>query len=110
MVGLTRIDMENLRQALMIGGARRPLAPPPGLESVIASASHLSDPALPLLALIGQHLRFQRPPAAVRDDLPEAAVRMHGDTRPTLPKPTGRLLTRLLDGTPKSLVPVVARL
>src|SRR5689334_146939 len=27
-----------------------------------------------------------------------------------LPKPTGRLLTRLLDGAPKSLVPVVARL
>lgn len=110
MEGLTRRDLESLRDAMMRGTARRPLAPPPGLLSPIAGTADSSDPTLPILALVGQHLRFQRPPAAVLHDLPDAALRMHVDSRPTLPKHVGRLLMRLLDGVPKHLAATVIRL
>ncbi len=110
MEGLSRRDLESLRKAIMLGTARRALVSPPGVASLTAGSRGSSDPVLPLLALVGQHLRFGRLPPAVRQDVPDAALRMHHDARPMLPKHVARLLTRLLDGAAKPLAPTIVRL
>src|SRR5260221_4617062 len=97
MDGLKRSELESLRQAMLLGTARRPLAPPPALASLIAAAPAATDPTLPLLALVGQHGRFERPAPSAPLEMPEAAVRLHSDPRPILPEPMRRLLGRLAD-------------
>jgi hypothetical protein len=96
MDGLTRSELEGLRQAMLLGTARRQLAPPPALASLLAAAP-AADPTLPLLGLVGQHRRFERPPSPARLEMPEAATRMHADPRPILPDPMRRLLARIVD-------------
>ena len=74
---LTGSDFEGLRQALLVGTARRPLVVPPALATLMADATELSGPALPLLALTGQRLRFERPAFPAEQALPEVAIRLH---------------------------------
>src|SRR5258707_9304456 len=108
MQGVTRGELENLRQAMLLGTARRPLAPPPALASVIAAAAAASvDPALALLALAGQHFRFERPPPPALRPLPEAALRLHADPRPIVPESGRRALARLIDWAHKDWAAVV---
>src|SRR5260221_2427634 len=64
MEGLTSADLEDLRKAMLLGTARRPLTPPPALAALIEGAPAAADPALLLLALVGQVRRFERPSTA----------------------------------------------
>ena len=94
---LTGSDFEGLRQALLVGTARRPLVVPPALATLMADATELSGPALPLLALTGQRLRFERPAFPAEQALPEVAIRLHSDPRPIVPDPARRALVRIVE-------------
>jgi hypothetical protein len=97
MEALARRDFEALRQAMLVGTARRPLLPPPALAVLSEAGSASSDPTLPLLALTGQHIRFERPVVPAPQALPDSALRLHSDPRPILPEPVRRALFRIVD-------------
>lgn len=105
MTELSRGDLDGLRQAMLLGTARRPLAPPQALAPLLAAAPE-ADPALALLALAGQRLRFERA-AVPSPEMPEAARRLHADPRPLLPASARRTLSRLVGVTDKALAPAV---
>jgi hypothetical protein len=113
MEGLSRAELEELRQALLLGTARRSLALPLSLAAAIAAAPDRPDPALPVLALVGQHRRFERPHVAGLRETPKTALRLHADARAILAARVRRMLMRLVDVAGKSIsamiVPAAAR-
>jgi hypothetical protein len=90
----------RIRQAFLLGLARQPVAPPPSLEALLPPGS---EPALVLLALMGQRQRFSGPPPAAADAVPDAARVLHADPRPILPPDARRVLHRLARSVEKSL-------
>jgi hypothetical protein len=93
---------------MLLGLARQTLTVPAPLQPLIAAASPERDPALTVLALVGQQQRFQRLPLhQVALALPEAARRMHQDGRPIMPKPARRALLRLANGIEKAAADAV---
>jgi hypothetical protein len=90
----------RIRQAFLLGLARQPVAPPPSLSALLPPGS---EPALALLALMGQRQRFAGPPPVAADPVPDAARRLHEDPRPILPPQARRALTRLAGSVEKSL-------
>ncbi len=90
----------RIRQAFLLGLTRQPVAPPPSLAARLPPGS---EPALALLALIGQRQRFAVPPPVAADPVPDAARRLHEDPRPILPPLARRALTRLAGSVEKSL-------
>jgi hypothetical protein len=102
-------ELGRLRQALFLGLARQPLTVPERLQALLASTPD-RDPALAALALAGQRLRFERPAVPrAGDGVPEAARRLHEDTRPLVPGPVRRLLLRLANGVEKQMADAVVR-
>lgn len=100
-------ELGRLRQAMFLGLARKPLAVPERLQSLIAAASE-REPALKVLALAGQRQRFERPTVEPRaEPVPEAARRLHEDPRPIMPEAARRLLLRLANGVDKGLADAV---
>jgi hypothetical protein len=82
---------------------------PERLQGPLASAPG-RDPALAVLALAGQHQRFERPAVARgADGVPEAARRLHEDPRPIVAEPARRLLLRLANGAEKHMADSVVR-
>jgi hypothetical protein len=90
----------RVRQAFLLGLARQPVAPPPSLSALLPPGG---EPALALLALMGQHQRFAGPPPVAADPVPDAARRLHEDPRPILPPDARRALNRLAGSVEKSL-------
>jgi hypothetical protein len=102
-------ELGRLRQALLLGLARQPLAVPGSLQALLASTPD-RDPTLAALALAGQCWRFERPAVArAGDGVPEAARRLHEDVRPIVPDPVRRLLLRLANGVEKQIADAVVR-
>jgi hypothetical protein len=92
-------EIGRLKQSMLLGLARHPLALPGRLAELIAAAPPGRDPALATLALAGQQQRFARPqPEADVERVPEAARRLHQDPRPILPDAARRALRRLANG------------
>src|ERR1700730_6818087 len=92
-------ELRDLRQSMLLGLARHPLAPQSLLAELIATAPPRRDPALCVLALAGQQQRFLRPiPDADAELVPEAAKLLHQDPRPILPEGARRALRRLASG------------
>lgn len=92
----------RIRQAFLLGLARQPLAMPPTLAPLVGRLAGERDPALALLALVGQRQRFVLPEVLVADPIPDAARRMHEDARPVLPPPARRALSRLMASVEKA--------
>jgi hypothetical protein len=102
-------ELSQLKQSLFLGLARKPLTTPERLKSLIGTASQ-REPALTVLALVGQRQRFERPAVERRaDGIPDAARRLHEDQRRILPEPSRRLLLRLANGVDKGLTEAVIR-
>src|SRR5712671_1782463 len=105
---LSSQDIGRLRQAVLLGLARQPLAVPAALQPLVSAASPERDPVLTVLALAGQQQRFQRLPLQqVAVALPEAARRLHQDERPVMPEPARRALLRLANGVEKAAADAV---
>lgn len=105
---LTTADLARVRQSMTLGLARQPLALSEPLQALAAAASPGRDPALTVLALAGQRLRFERPEpiqASHAVPLPVMAVarRLHDDPRPLMPEAPRRTMKRLLHGLDKGL-------
>jgi Family of unknown function (DUF5691) len=105
---VTEADLATVRQALTLGLARQPFRLSPALQALSAQASDGRDPVLAILALIGQRLRFERPPTHEVSPVPEAATRLHQDERPILPEPLRRSMLRLINGADKHATGMVA--
>jgi Family of unknown function (DUF5691) len=101
MTVLTPQDRMRIRQAMVLGLARQPLTPPAAVEPLLAAASPGTDPARVILALASQRQRFERPAASAIAGTPSAASQMHADTRPIVPPPLRRALTRLANAVAK---------
>jgi hypothetical protein len=105
---LSSQDIGRLRQAVLLGLARQPLAVPAPLQPLVAAASPEREGVLTVLALAGQQQRFQRltlPQGALA--LPEAAKHVHADARPIVREPARRALLRLANSVEKSLADAV---
>src|SRR5262245_6193625 len=101
-------DLSQLRQAMFLGLARQPLRIPERLQSLIEAVPSQREPALTVLALVGQRQRFERPTVEGRaDGIPEAARRLHQDQRPIIPEAVRRLLLRLANGVEKAIADAV---
>lgn len=92
----------RIRQAFLLGLARQPLAVPPALEPLVGRLPSERDPALVLLALIGQRQRFVLPEVPAPDAVSETGRRMHDDPRPILPPLARRALSRLMMSVEKA--------
>ncbi|MGO9483030.1 MAG: DUF5691 domain-containing protein [Rhodomicrobium sp.] len=87
----------SVRQSFMLGLNRNPLALPEEIAQAIRARTPGAQPALTALALAGTRSRFARPaPAQAAEAIPEAARRLHADSRSILPAQARRLLNRLL--------------
>jgi hypothetical protein len=105
---LSSQDIGRLRQAVLLGLARAPLAVPAPLQPLVAAASPEREGVLTVLALAGQQQRFQRlmlQQAALA--LPDAARHLHADVRPIVPDPARRALLRLANSVEKGLADAV---
>jgi hypothetical protein len=91
----------RIRRSFLLGLTRQPVAAPPALGGLIPRGC---DPALALLALVGQRQRFAGAPYLTADAVPDAARRLHEDRRPILPPQARRALNRLGASVEKSLV------
>jgi hypothetical protein len=106
---ISRQELGQLRQAMFLGLARQPLAVPEQLQALTARVSG-REPALMVLALVGQRQRFERPvvePGACT--IPDAARRMHEAQRTLIPEVARRLLLRLAKGIDKGQAGAVVR-
>lgn len=101
-------DLGRLKQAMLLGLTRQPLALPERLAALVAAAAPGRDPVLTALALAGQRQRFVRPQVS-GESLPEAARRMHQDARPILPDRARRALRRLAGGLERGGADAVLR-
>jgi hypothetical protein len=106
MKGMSRAEIEGLRQAMLLGTSRRALMPPPALQAILASKEGV-DPSLYIFALAGQQRRFERPSVALPHEVPQAAMHLHRDPLPILPAAARRAFMRLLDIVGKDLATVV---
>jgi Family of unknown function (DUF5691) len=102
---LSAQDLGRVKQAMLLGLARQPLAIPEPLQPLAAAAP--GDAVLTVLALAGQQQRFQRPARHGVEPTSEAARRMHEDPRPILPEAARRGLLRLANGVETSLADAV---
>jgi hypothetical protein len=103
-------ELRHLRQSMLLGLARHPLAPQSLLAELIATAPPGRNPALCVLALAGQQQRFLRPtPDADAELVPEAAKLLHQDPRPILPEGARRALRRLASGLERGAADTVLR-
>jgi uncharacterized protein DUF5691 len=98
-------DLGRLKQSMLLGLARHPLALPDRLAALVASPGR--DPALTALALAGQRQRFVRPQGA--GETLDAARHMHLDPRPILPDGARRALRRLANGVERGSAAAVLR-
>lgn len=89
----------RIRQSFLLGLARAPLATPEALRPLVPTDR---EPALALLALMGQRQRFVAPPPQPVDTVPDAARQMHQDPRPVLPEAARRPLLRLRGSVEKT--------
>jgi hypothetical protein len=90
----------RIRRSFLLGLTRQPVVTPPSLDGLLP---HGCDPALALLALVGQRQRFAGAPFLTVDAVPDAARRLHEDPRPILPQQVRRALNRLAASVEKSL-------
>jgi hypothetical protein len=93
MTAFTPGEKQTLRQSLLLGTSRRPLTVP----SALAALGGTAYPALSILALIGQHRRFERRVAPAAAVIPEAALRLHAGPQPILPPEARQAFLRLAD-------------
>jgi hypothetical protein len=94
-------DLARLKQRMLLGLARQPLALPDSLQAIVSATSR--EPCLTVLALAGQRQRFQRPSIERRAGaIPEAARHLHQDPRPIISEAARRILSRLTNGVEKS--------
>src|SRR5262249_14164700 len=101
-------EIARLRQAMLLGLARQPLAVPAPLQPLVAAATPARDAALTVLALAGQQQRFERATLERgQDATPEAARQMHADPRPIMPEPARRALLRLASGVDRGAADAV---
>lgn len=92
----------RIRQSFLLGLARQPLAVPPSLKPLIDLLGPEREPALALLALVGQRQRFVGPAVPPADPPSDIARQMHADPRPILPDAARRALQHLGGSVDKS--------
>jgi Family of unknown function (DUF5691) len=98
---LTPQDRMRIRQAMALGLARQPLTPSAAVAPLLAAASPGTDPTRVILALASQRQRFERPTPLAIIATPAAAAQLHADSRPIVPPPLRRALTRLSNAVAK---------
>ena len=104
-LAVSAAEIGRIKQAMVLGLARAPLAVPPALAPLAAANG---EATLTVLALIGQRARFERHGIGRdRGETPAAALQMHEDERPLLPEAARRALRRIGTSAEKALLPVV---